>query len=169
MAEEKSSPLYDLEKIYLKDVSFESPGSPLIFLNKGIKPEIKVEMNVEHRPLERGDGYFEVVLGVEIVAEADGAAMFLVSVEQAGVFRLRNFDERQLPMMLEIVCPNVLLPFNREVVADLVGKGGFPQLLLSPVNFETLYKKKTEQLKAREAAEAEVEAEAESAEGRVTH
>ena len=88
---------------------------------------------------------------------------FLISIQQAGIFRLQNFSEQQLPIMLEVACPNALLPFVRESVCDLASKGGFPQLLLSPVNFESLYQRKNDKQKIAE------ESEPESAEGQVTH
>ena len=163
MAEQKTNPTYDLEKIYLKDVSFESPESPTIFLQKGFKPEINVDLNIEHRALDAENGFYEVILHTEVNATMEEKTAFLISIQQAGIFRLQNFSEQQLPIMLEVACPNALLPFVRESVCDLASKGGFPQLLLSPVNFESLYQRKNDKQKIAE------ESEPESAEVQVTH
>ena len=163
MTEQKVNPSYDLEKIYLKDVSFESPESPNIFLQKGFKPEIKVDLNIEYRALDAENGFYEVILHTEVKAAMEDKTAFLITIQQAGIFRLQNFTAQQLPVMLEVACPNALLPFVRESVADLAAKGGFPQLLLSPVNFDALYQRKISEQAAAESAAAE------EAEGQVTH
>ncbi len=160
MAEQSNTPVYDLEKIYLKDVSFESPESPRIFLQKDFKPEINVDINVEHRALDAANGYFEVALNTEVKASANDKIIFLVAVQQAGIFKLQGFNDDQMPVMLEVACPNTLLPFTREVVAELATKGGFPQLLLAPVNFDLIHKNKQ--------ARAQVQADEQGGE-QVTH
>lgn len=151
MTEQAQSPSFELEKIYLKDVSFESPGSPAIFMSKDYKPDINIDLNVEHGVLDRENGYYEVVLNIEVKALLGDKAAFLVAVQQAGIFRLRHFSDEQMPVMIEVACPNALLPFAREAVADLVTRGGFPQLLIQPVNFESLLKNKIRQSQAEAA------------------
>lgn len=152
MTEQTTGPSFELEKIYLKDVSFESPASPAVFTRQDYKPEIHIDLNVEHRIMDRNSGYFEVVLNLEVRAAMADSTAFLVTVQQAGIFRLRGFSDEQMPIMVEVACPNSLLPFAREAVADLVTRGGFPQLLIQPVNFEALLKEKIR--KAQEQKQA---------------
>lgn len=154
-AQTPPNPRFDMEKIYLKDVSFESPNTPGVFLQKEFNPKIEVDMDVEHVALQSSE-YFEVTLTIEVRAKSEDTTAFLVSVQQAGIFRLQNFPEEQLQSMLYVACPNTLMPFIREAVASLVTKGGFPQLLLAPVNFEMLFaqklKERNEAVVATEAA-----------------
>lgn len=127
---------FGIHSIYLKDVSFEAPNSPEMFKTQ-FQPEIQMNLNLETNSLE--ENVFEVVLTVTVSAKANDKAAFLVELKQAGVFTLKGFDDTNMGPMLGIYCPNVLFPYARESVANLVSKGGFPQLLLEPVNFEALY------------------------------
>ena len=127
---------FGIHSIYLKDVSFEAPNPPEMFKTQ-FQPEIQMNLNLETNNLE--DNVFEVVLTVTVTAKANDKSAFLVELKQAGVFTLKGFDDENLGPMLGIYCPNVLFPYARESVANLVSKGGFPQLLLEPVNFEALY------------------------------
>ena len=136
-----SQPLFGLEKIYLKDVSYEAPGAPGIFLQNQ-PPEVGVHITLAHRPIDSEQGFFEVTLTVQINAKHADKALFLVEVQQAGVFRIQGIDGEVLNHALEVTCAHVLLPFAREAVNDLVGKGGFPQLLINPINFDALYEQK---------------------------
>ena len=136
---EQSEISFNLKKVYIKDISFESPQSPQVFLNEQA-PEVDVQMNITHSKLEESDLY-EVVLTITVTAKAAETNFFLCEVQQAGLFEVTGaYDE--MPMVLEIACPNILLPFVREAVSDLVGKGGFPQLLINPINFEALFHQK---------------------------
>ena len=127
---------FGIHSIYLKDVSFEAPHSPEVFKTQ-FKPEIQMSLNVETKPLEQD--VYEVALSVTVSAKANDKTAFLVELQQGGVFTIRGFGQNELGSMLGIYCPNVLFPYARESVASLVSKGGFPQLLLEPVNFEALY------------------------------
>ncbi len=147
MAEEKKSPTtFDIRKMYLKDVSFESPNVPNIFLSENGKPEIGIEVTIKTTTLEQ-ENYYEVVLGVTVTSKIGDKTAFLTEVQQAGVFHIVGIPTADMPLALEVACPNVLLPFAREAISDLVGKAGFPQLLLSPINFESLYHSKLQQTK----------------------
>lgn len=130
---------FNLKKVYVKDISFESPLSPQIFLNEQ-SPEVDVQMNITNSTLE-DTGLYEVVLTITVTAKSADSNFFLCEVQQAGLFEVSGAED-ELPMVLEIACPNILLPFVREAVSDLVGKGGFPQLLINPINFEGLYHQK---------------------------
>ncbi len=133
---EQNEQEFGIHSIYLKDVSFEAPNSPEIFKTQ-FQPEIEMNLNIETHLLE--ENVYEVVLSVTVTAKAGEKSGFLVELQQAGVFTLRGFTDENLGPMLGIYCPNVLFPYARESVANLVSKGGFPQLLLEPVNFEALY------------------------------
>lgn len=136
---EQSEISFNLKKVYIKDISFESPQSPQIFLNEQA-PEVDVQMNITHNRLDDSDLY-EVVLTITVTAKGTDTNFFLCEVQQGGLFEVTGaYDE--MPMVLEIACPNILLPFIREAISDLVGKGGFPQLLINPINFEALFHQK---------------------------
>lgn len=139
-AEAPQGPALNMERVYVRDASFESPGAPMVFLSQEA-PEIKIELNIGHRKLE-SDDYYEVVLNVNVDAKAGDQAVFLVELQQAGLFMIKDVPESEIEKVLEIACPNILLPFAREAINDYVGKGGFPQLLINPVNFEALYMQK---------------------------
>lgn len=141
---------FDIRKLYLKDASLESPNAPNIFLNTEKNPQINIDVRIVHNALEQ-ENYQEVTLGITITSKVDDTVALLVEVQQAGVFHIAGIPEKDLVLALEIACPNILLPFAREAISDLVGKAGFPQLLLAPINFEALYHQK-------EAKKAEQEA-----------
>lgn len=137
MSEEQIQQQFAIQKIYLKDVSFESPNSPAVFTEGEWKPEINVQINTEVK--SGGKDMHEVSLTVTVTARQQDKTAFLVEVKQAGLFLLTGFEKEQLGGMLGAYCPETLFPYAREAISDLVGKGGFPQLLLSPVNFNALY------------------------------
>lgn len=133
--------LFQLEKIYVKDSSFEVPGAPQVFLEQKA-PEVGVQLHVGHAAIDREQGLYESVLAITVTARAGERNVFLVEVQQAGLFRIRGLPEDEIVKALEIACPTVLLPFARQIVNSLVESGGFPQLLLAPINFEALYQQK---------------------------
>jgi len=138
---------FRIQRVYVKDVSFESPRTPNIFLDQGgWKPEINLQINSESRTFD--GNLYETVLTLTVTVksgEADDNTAYLVEVKQAGLFFADGFDEQAKAGLLGSYCPNILFPFAREVVADLVVKGGFPQLLLEPINFDALYAQHLEQ------------------------
>ncbi len=125
-----------IQKIYIKDISFESPNSPVIFTDQ-LDPSADVQFSNRTTALDADN--HEVVLTVTVKVQQDERAIYLVEVQQAGIFTIRGFPPEHLPAILATACPNTLFPFAREAICDLVIKGGFPQLLLAPVNFEILY------------------------------
>ena len=143
MTEQNTQPgiAFSLEKIYIKDSSFEVPDAPQVFLD-ATNPEVGVQLGINHRQIDAGQGLYEVVLTVTVTAKHADKTVFLAEAHQAGLFRITNVPEPELPKVLEIACPNVLLPFVRQAVNNLVESGGFPQLLLNPINFEVLYQQK---------------------------
>jgi len=124
-----------LQRIYLKDASFEAPNSPGILRGEW-KPE--VTMNLSTRTDDLGEGRFEVVLEISVEAKLGDNIAFLTEVQQAGMFMLQGFQPAELGQILGVFCPTQLYPYAREAIANLVGKGGFPQLHLQPVNFESM-------------------------------
>ena len=125
-----------IQKIYVKDVSFEAPNSPAVFTDQ-INPTADVHFANRATPLDAEN--HEVVLTVTVKVHQEERTIYLVEVQQAGIFTVRGFPQEHLGAILATACPNTLFPFAREVICDLVVKGGFPQLLLAPVNFEILY------------------------------
>ncbi len=148
-AQAGDGPHFAIVRIYLKDVSFETPNSPEIF-RQDFKPEVNLQLNTSVNKLD-GDLY-EVVLNVTITSQQGDKTGFLVEVQQAGIFELKGYDEAQKGSVLGAYCPNTLYPFAREAISDLVVKGGFPQLLLSPINFDALYTQKMNQAENQSAA-----------------
>ena len=138
---------FALQKIYLKDMSFETPHSPQIFQEQW-KPS--VNMDIQNTVNRLGEESFEVVIAVTVTVKFDEKTVYLIEVHQAGIFQISGFPEDILKRTLATICPNILFPFAREAVSDLVTRGGFPQLLLAPVNFEALYQQHQEELKQPE-------------------
>ncbi len=133
---EAAGPSFSVEKIYVKDVSFEVPNAPHVF-NEQTQPQL--QMNLNQRVTRLSEVAFEVVLGVTLTCNADDKPLYLVEVEQAGVFGLTGFDQATLDGMLGVHCPNVLYPYARQLISDLIQAGGFPPFLLQPINFDALY------------------------------
>lgn len=146
MSENNTPQEFSIHSIYLKDVSFESPNAPAIFREQ-TQPQIQMNLGINTNPLEQD--VFEVVLSLTVTAKVGERTAFLVELQQAGIFRLRGFDDEHLKPMLGIFCPNVLFPYAREAISSLVTRGGFPQLLLEPVNFEAIYAQHVEQQPAQ--------------------
>lgn len=135
-AAQPQGPQFALQRIFLKDSSFESPRSPQVFQNQW-QPKITFDIKTRHNKIQ--DDIFEVVLVLTAEAKLDEQAAFLVEVHQAGIFAAKDFDDAQLEQILATVCPNILFPYAREAVDALGTKGSFPALMLSPINFEALF------------------------------
>jgi len=147
----ENKPQFKIHRVYLKDVSYESPQTPAVFVgNKGWQPEVALHLNTESSKLE--NDLYECVLTVTATVKLEGEVAYLIELKQAGLFLIKGFEEARIGPMLGSFCPNVLFPFAREEIASLVQKGGFPQLLLDPVNFDALYAQHVE--KSRQNAPA---------------
>ena len=129
------APQIGLQKVYLKDASYEAPNAPGIFSGEW-KPAINLNLATRHTNL--GKNSYEVVLEATVEAKQDDNVAFLAEIQQAGIFLVRGFDEEELSKVLATFCPTQIYPYARESIADLVGKGGFPQLHLQPVSFEAM-------------------------------
>jgi len=148
--EQQNLPQAAIQKIYVKDISFEAPNLPEMF-SVEYKPQIKMEMNSKSRTLAEDN--FEVILTISVKAENDEKTVFLAEVQQAGIFMVKNVTEEQLQHTLSVMAPDTLYPYVRETIASLIGKTGFPAVQLAPVNFQALYMQKLQQVQA--AAQSE--------------
>lgn len=146
---EAAQQVFNIQKIYTKDISFESPNAPEIFSTE-FQPKLSIDLNVESQSLD--DSTYHVVLRITVTTKVDDRTAFLCEVEQGGIFSLSGFSEAEMGYLLGAQCPNVLFPYAREVVSDLVAKGGFPQLLLEPVNFEGMYQEHLQSAQTNEAS-----------------
>ncbi len=149
-AQEQAQGQFSIQKIYTKDISFETPSSPAIFANAKWEPEVNVQLNSRAGQME--NDMHEVVLSVTITAKVEDKVAYLVEVQQAGIFQAAGFEETQKAHLLGAFCPNILFPYVREAVSDLVSRGGFPQMLLQPVNFDALYAQRMQQNQAPQEA-----------------
>ncbi|MBT4146084.1 MAG: protein-export chaperone SecB [Gammaproteobacteria bacterium] len=153
MAEENQAQekQFSIQKIFTKDISFESPESPKIFTEKW-EPAVDFNLGTNSVPLE--NSMFEVAITVTVTVKTDKTTAYLVEATQAGIFSLAGFADEEMGPMLGSFCPNILFPYAREVISDLVAKGGFPQLLLAPVNFDALYAQHVQQAQQQSASKS---------------
>ena len=136
------APAFSIEKLYVKDASVEIPNAPQIFTERET-PQISIELANSAQTL--GEGVHEVAIKVTVTAKIGDKTAFLVEVTQAGIFAVRNVPEENLEMIIAITCPNILFPYAREAISDLVVRAGFAPVLLNPINFEALYMQQKEQ------------------------
>src|SRR5258708_11293339 len=138
-AQQKSQatqPQFEIQRIYIKDISYEAPNTPHTFVEDW-KPE--VQLNLETKSNRIQDNVHEVILSVTASVNSNKKTAFVIEVHQSGIFVVTGFASDQLRHMLGSFCPNILFPYAREVISDVVMRGGFPQLILAPVNFDMLY------------------------------
>lgn len=147
MAEENTSNQaerqFSIQKIYVKDISFETPNSPQVFTQTW---EPQVEFNLASSAQQIQDGVYEVGLTITLTVKLEQKTAYLVEITQAGIFNASGFQNEEMGHLLGSYCPNLLFPYAREVVSDLVAKGGFPPMLLAPVNFDALYAQHLQQM-----------------------
>ncbi|HKJ86913.1 MAG TPA: protein-export chaperone SecB [Gammaproteobacteria bacterium] len=147
MSEEQGAPqeqpVFSLERVYVKDISFEAPNVPEMFAQQG-QPEVNVELGTQGRMVS-DQGHVESVLTVTVRSTLEDKTVFIAEVQQAGLFRVSGIPDDQLEQLMGINCPTILFPYAREVISNVVARGGFQQLLLDPVNFQALYEQSREQ------------------------
>jgi len=134
--------IFNIEKIYVKDLSLEISNAPLVFLDSEA-PKIDMQLQINDEYIN--EGMYEVVLTVTITAKTKDKTIFLVEVLQAGIFQIRNLEEVEMAPILNITCANVLFPYMRETISDIVMRAGFPPVILNPVDFEALYNESKQQ------------------------
>lgn len=139
-----AAPIFNIEKLYVKDLSLEIPHAPAIFLERE-NPQIDLQLHTNATPVE--EGVYEVTITVTVTAKLPekDKVMFLVEAKQAGIFQLRNIPQSEIEAVLAVVCPNILYPYLREVVSDVVVRAGFAPVILSPINFDALYQQQRQQ------------------------
>lgn len=136
-------PSFQIEKLYVKDISLEVPGAPQVFLQSE-QPQLDIQVNSDASQF--GDGLFEVVVTVTVTARAgENTTLFLAEAAQAGIFSVRGIPKEDLDPLLGIACPTIIYPYVREAISDLVTRAGFPPVLLAPVSFEALYAQRAQQ------------------------
>jgi preprotein translocase subunit SecB len=140
--EKAAAARFSLQKIYIKDLSFESPRPVELLLKPIDQSEVNFQIKVDNRKVE--DGLYEVVLMATVTVTREKSALYLIEVKQAGLFVLNNFPEQELAVMLNTYCPGILYPYAREVVSSMAERGGFQQLLLKPMNFDSIYRQYVE-------------------------
>ena len=142
-AEENASAQFQIQKLYAKDVSFEVPNAPQVFKETG---QADIKLSLAQRVEELGDDQFEVVLTVTVTANVDEKTAYLAEVAQAGIFMLTGFNEQSSHAVMNTMCPNTLFPYARQLISSLVAEGGFPPLVLQPVNFEQMYAQRMQEM-----------------------
>ncbi|QEY17715.1 protein-export chaperone SecB [Cellvibrio sp. KY-GH-1] len=135
-AEGAQGPIFAIQRIYLKDISFETPMGPEAF-TKAYKPNIQQDLNIQANQIE--EGLFEVVLLLTITARIEDRAVFLVEVKQAGLFAIANIEGAAVTQLINTACPQILFPYAREAIDSILGRGSFPPLMLAPINFDAVF------------------------------
>ena len=144
-----------ISKIYVKDFSFESPGAPTVFKSGEWKPQTNLNLRSSHTVVE--DNLHEVVLTITVEAKEEDKTLFLIEIHQAGLFEIAGYGGEELSAIVGSFCPNILFPYARQSIAATIQKGGFPEFVLQPINFDALYMQSKQQTEASqtEAALAE--------------
>jgi preprotein translocase subunit SecB len=143
---EQQQPEFSIQRIYVKDLSFEAPLTPDIF-RKQWQPDMNMDIQTSSNLLEAD--VYEVVLSVTVTVKSEQHTAFLAEVKYAGIFTLKNFNEAQLGPLTGSVCPSILYPYAREVISDVVQRASFPQLIIAPVNFDAIYAQQLEAQKEK--------------------
>ena len=147
MADQQAQdPVFQIQRVYLKDLSLEQPNSPQILLEQG-QPAVEINLTLGAEPI--ADGMFEVTVMATVTTKVNDKTLFLVEAKQGGIFEIRNIPEEQLKQILGIACPNIVYPYLRAIVSDVCTRAGFPPVMLSEVNFQAMYEAQQAQAKAQ--------------------
>lgn len=141
-ADQNDVPMFNIEKLYVRDASIEVPNAPAIYTER-TTPQINVELGNAAQQVQ--DGIFDVSIKVTVTAKIEDKTAFLVEVTQAGIFAVRNVPQENIEPILAVACPNILFPYAREAISDMVTRAGFMPVLLNPINFEALYMQRQQQ------------------------
>ena len=136
MADDTQTPLFQIQRIYLKDLSLEQPNSPQILLEQA-QPQVDINLTLGAETV--GDGMYEVTVTATVTTKVNDKVLFLVEAKQAGIFEIRNIPEEQLQPIIGIACPGIVYPYLRAVVSDVCTRAGFPPVILSEVNFQAMF------------------------------
>jgi preprotein translocase subunit SecB len=141
MAEANLDPVFQIQRVYLKDLSLEQPNSPEILMQQE-QPSVDIQLGVETKPVV--DGIFEVTVTATVHTKIDDKTVFMVEAKQAGIFEVRNIDPEQIGSILGIACPQIVYPYLRGNVADVIQRAGFPPVHLAEINFQAMYQQQVE-------------------------
>lgn len=146
-----NSPIFNIQRIYLKDLSLEQPNAPQVLLEQG-QPQVDINLNLGAQAV--GDAVYEVAVTATVTTKVNDKVLFLVEAKQAGIFEIRNVPEDQLQPIIAIACPNIIYPYLRAIVSDVCTRAGFPPVLLTEVNFQAMFE--AQQAEAAAAAQAAI-------------
>lgn len=136
MADDNQTPVFQIQRMYLKDLSLEQPNSPQILLEQG-QPQVDINLGLAAEPV--ADGVFEVTVTATVTTKVADKTLFLVEAKQAGIFEIRNLPPEQVQAILGIACPGMVYPYLRAIVSDVCTRAGFPPVILAEVNFQAMY------------------------------
>lgn len=139
---EQQQAVFNIEKLYVKDISLEVPNAPKVYLERE-QPQVDLELSTRGDKID--EGFYNVEIKLTVTAKFPSQTLFLAEVTQCGVFQIRGVPDSEMEAVLAVACPNILFPYAREVVSDLTSRAGFPPVVLNPVNFEGLYMQRLQQ------------------------
>jgi preprotein translocase subunit SecB len=142
MAEQDAQPVFQIQRMYLKDLSLEQPNSPKILLEQA-QPQVDINLGVSAEPI--ADGVYEVCVTATVTTKVKDKALFLIEAKQAGIFEIRNLPEDQMQAIIGIACPGMVYPYLRAIVSDVCTRAGFPPVILSEVNFQAMFEAQRQQ------------------------
>ena len=145
MSDQANQPSFSIQRIYLKDLSLEMPNAPQVLLEQG-QPQVDVQLNLPAEPVQ--DGLYEVAVTATVTTKVNDKTLFLVEAKQAGLFEIRNVPEDQMQPIIAIACPQIVYPYLRATVADVINRTGFPPVHLTEVNFQAMYEAQLQQAAA---------------------
>jgi preprotein translocase subunit SecB len=141
--QQSNQPQFNIEKVYVKDLSLEIPNAPAVFLEREAPT---VDIQLHHNSTTVDNGIYQTVVTATVTAKVGERTMFLVEAAQAGIFTIRNVPQQEMEAVLAVACPNILFPYVREVISETTSRAGFPPVILSPVNFEAVYQQQRAQM-----------------------
>ena len=148
---DQQNPVFQIQRVYLKDVSLEQPNSPAILLEQE-QPSVDIQLGVQATPVT--EGIFEIAVTATVHAKAKDKTVFLVEAKQAGIFEIRNVPEEQMGPVLGIACPQIVYPYLRGNVADVITRAGFPPVHLAEINFQAMYEQQRATAEAGDGSNA---------------
>ncbi len=151
MADETQTPVFQIQRLYLKDMSLEQPNSPQVLLEQG-QPQVDINLGLGAETI--GDGMYEVTVTATVTTKVGDKVLFLVEAKQAGIFEIRHVPDDQLQPIIGIACPNIIYPYLRAIVSDICTRAGFPPVVLTEVNFQAMYESQQAQAAANGAGDA---------------
>ena len=155
MAENQATddaPIFNLQRIYVKDISFENPNAPEVFAEANKQPKVKMSLNLSHRKVNDEHWEVSIKINAETRVQESDKLIFEIEVEQAGVFFFHKIPEEHVPLLLNVDCPTIIFPYTRQIISQLSVDGGFMPFTLEPVNFNALYQNKLQEAKEQKSA-----------------